>query len=98
MANGLNPAKRRINDYMTKGRDKRRARTLKQRPTSRPRKKVAPPVRQLPAAPKDERFAEVLSLIASARQRAYQSVNAELVGLYWDLGRYLSQKIASAEW
>jgi predicted nuclease of restriction endonuclease-like (RecB) superfamily len=40
----------------------------------------------------------VLALIESARRRAHQAVNTELVGLYWDLGKYISEKIASAEW
>lgn len=44
------------------------------------------------------KFDEVLSLIAAARQRAHQAVNTQLVGLYWELGGYLSRKIASAEW
>ena len=43
-------------------------------------------------------FAEVLTLIQSARQRAYQAVNTELVGLYWQIGQYISRKIESAEW
>jgi hypothetical protein len=60
--------------------------------------KVAPLVRQLPRRAEGGRFDEVLSLIASARQRAHQSVNTELVGLYWKLGGYISQKIANAEW
>ena len=49
----------------------------------------------------DTRFAEVISLIEAARQRAYQAVNTELVAHYWELGElgeYISQKIASAEW
>jgi hypothetical protein len=29
---------------------------------------------------------------------AYQAVNAELVSLYWQLGEYISRKIAKAEW
>jgi predicted nuclease of restriction endonuclease-like (RecB) superfamily len=33
-----------------------------------------------------------------ARRRAYQAVNAELVGLYWQLGEYISRKIDSAQW
>lgn len=74
---------------------KRRADSLLTKPTG---KKVAPAVRQLPAQAGDGRFDEVLSLIAAARQRAHQAVNTELVGLYWDLGGYLSRKIASAEW
>ncbi len=39
----------------------------------------------------------MVGLIEAARQRAYQAVNTELVGLYWQLGTYLSQKIESAE-
>ena len=43
-------------------------------------------------------FDEVLALIEAARQRAYQAVNTELVGLYWQLGAYISDKIESAQW
>lgn len=43
-------------------------------------------------------FDEVLALIEAARRRAYQAVNSELVSLYWQLGEYISKKIASAEW
>ncbi len=44
------------------------------------------------------KFDEVLALIEAARRRAYQAINTELVGLYWELGAYISKKIASAEW
>ncbi len=40
----------------------------------------------------------MLSLIEAARRRAYQAINAELVGLYWQLGEYVSRKIESAQW
>jgi len=43
-------------------------------------------------------FAEVVRLIEQARQRAYQAVNTELVGLYWQIGEYISGKLAKAEW
>jgi len=43
-------------------------------------------------------FDEVLSLIEAARGRAYQAINTELVELYWELGKYISEKITSAEW
>ncbi len=46
----------------------------------------------------DARFREIIALIEAARVRAYQAVNAELVSLYWQLGEYISRKIASAEW
>ncbi len=50
-----------------------------------------------PVAP-GGRFDEVLTLIEAARRRAYQAVNTELVGLYWELGAYISTKLATAEW
>ena len=43
-------------------------------------------------------FAEVVGLIEQARQRAYQAVNSELVGLYWRIGEYISDKLAAAVW
>lgn len=43
-------------------------------------------------------FKGVLALIEAARRRAYQAVDAELVGLYWQLGEYISRKIESAQW
>lgn len=43
-------------------------------------------------------FAEITGLIDSARQRAYQAVNTTLIELYWQVGAYLSRKIAAAEW
>lgn len=43
-------------------------------------------------------FAEITRLIDSARQRAWQAVNTTLIELYRQLGAYLSDKIAAAEW
>nr|WP_200932123.1 PDDEXK nuclease domain-containing protein [Pseudorhodoferax sp. Leaf265] len=48
--------------------------------------------------PVESAFAEVVRLIEQARQRAYQAVNTELVGLYWQIGEYISGKLAAAEW
>ena len=50
-----------------------------------------------PVAKRGE-FDEVLALIQGARHRAYQAVNTELVGLYWQIGEYISRKLESAEW
>ncbi|AZL72209.1 PDDEXK nuclease domain-containing protein [Pseudomonas oryziphila] len=44
------------------------------------------------------RFDEVLSLIQSARQRAVQAVNTQLIELYWQVGAYISRKLERAEW
>jgi predicted nuclease of restriction endonuclease-like (RecB) superfamily len=43
-------------------------------------------------------FEEVLQLIQSARQRAYQAINFELVALYWQIGNYIHAKLESSEW
>ena len=53
--------------------------------------KAAPP-------PAEIAFGEVLQLIQSAKQRAYQAVNTELVTLYWRVGEYISRKINSDGW
>lgn len=63
-------------------------------PRKRPGKAGAKSVALEPAG----KFDEVLALIEAARRRAYHAVNSELVGLYWELGQYISKKIASAEW
>ena len=43
-------------------------------------------------------FAEVVKLIATARQRSYQAVNTTLIELYWQVGAYISAKLEAAEW
>ncbi|CAI8844875.1 PDDEXK nuclease domain-containing protein [Pseudomonas sp. IT-P176] len=43
-------------------------------------------------------FSEITHLIVSARQRALQAVNTELIELYWQVGAYISRKIEAAEW
>lgn len=56
--------------------------------------------RPRPSAPAtyEPAFREVLSLIERARQRAFHSVNAELIDLYWRVGGYISQKLETAAW
>lgn len=48
--------------------------------------------------PIETSFAEVVGLIEQARRRAYQAVNTELVSLYWQIGQYISAKLAAAVW
>ncbi|MBK8411848.1 MAG: DUF1016 family protein [Sandaracinaceae bacterium] len=83
------------------------AKQPRKKPAKARSKKVSAVVRQTPAkanrivsAPDDSdaRFAEVLTLIEAARSRAYQAINTELVGLYWQLGEYINEKIDNAEW
>lgn len=65
------------------------------------KKRTASPLTTLAAAansPVETAFAEVVNLIQTARQRAVQAVNTELVGLYWQIGKYISSKLEAAEW
>ena len=43
-------------------------------------------------------FAEVVRLIAMARERTTQDVNPALIDLYWKVGEIISHKIEAAEW
>ncbi|MBC5833795.1 DUF1016 domain-containing protein [Flavobacterium sp. F372] len=45
-----------------------------------------------------QQFTEITTLIASAKAKAYQAVNKELVTLYWQVGQYLSNKVKANDW
>ena len=46
--------------------------------------------------PKTNQFAEIISIIDSARTRALKAVNAELIQMYWNVGKYLSALCANS--
>ena len=43
-------------------------------------------------------FSEVINIICKARYNAIKSVNVELINLYWNIGKYISEKLESAQW
>lgn len=43
-------------------------------------------------------FANVYSMIAEAQAKAWQQVNRTLIELYWNIGRYVSEKNKSNSW
>ncbi len=43
-------------------------------------------------------FAPVVKLIQSSRNAALRSVNKALIELYWKIGQYISQRVASEDW
>lgn len=43
-------------------------------------------------------FTVVVEMIQAARQRAVRAVNTSLIDLYWQIGEYISRKMAAAEW
>ena len=46
----------------------------------------------------DQAFAPLLHIIEQAQARAYRAVNRELLGMYWDIGVYISAKVADERW
>lgn len=46
----------------------------------------------------ETRFDEVILLIKQARSNAIKQVNIELINLHWQIGAYISSKVANAIW
>jgi predicted nuclease of restriction endonuclease-like (RecB) superfamily len=46
----------------------------------------------------ETQFLEVVGLIQQSRTKAYQSVNAELINCYWQVGEYISRRIKTSVW
>ncbi|MBN2765569.1 MAG: DUF1016 family protein [Paludibacteraceae bacterium] len=45
-----------------------------------------------------EEFLDIINLIKQSRSNAIRAINAELINLYWSIGKNISVKIANAEW
>ena len=43
-------------------------------------------------------FIEVLPLIKTAQQKVIATANQELITLYWSVGKYISDRLATSEW
>lgn len=48
--------------------------------------------------PLQPQFAEVLTLIQTARQKVLATTNQELIKLYWSIGKYISDRLFNSEW
>ncbi|WP_299015862.1 PDDEXK nuclease domain-containing protein [uncultured Polaribacter sp.] len=46
----------------------------------------------------DNRFVDIVKIIKQSRASAIRIINAELINLYWNIGKYVSQKIEKSEW
>ena len=46
----------------------------------------------------DELFAPLMEIIERARVRAYQSINRDMMVMYWDIGAHLHEKTVSDSW
>lgn len=43
-------------------------------------------------------FSEILRTIKNAREKVFRQVNASLIQLYWDIGKYVAQKVEKENW
>jgi len=43
-------------------------------------------------------FNDLLNLIQKTRQKAYSHINTALILLYWQIGKHISERVASATW
>ena len=43
-------------------------------------------------------FGEILYIIEKARENTFRAVNRELISMYWDIGRYISEKAKTNGW
>ncbi|MDR1065767.1 MAG: DUF1016 N-terminal domain-containing protein [Oscillospiraceae bacterium] len=43
-------------------------------------------------------FDEVIAIIDNARENAFRAVNRELINMYWDIGKYVSRRVAEGGW
>jgi predicted nuclease of restriction endonuclease-like (RecB) superfamily len=46
----------------------------------------------------EHQFIEVVKIIKTSRISALKAVNAELIELYWKIGKYICDKIESSQW
>lgn len=46
----------------------------------------------------ERQFDEIVEMILSAKKKAIQAVNSEMLELYWNVGKYLSEKLESSDW
>lgn len=46
----------------------------------------------------DKRFTDIIQLIKQSRSNALRAVNAELINLYWNIGKHICTKLEKSEW
>jgi hypothetical protein len=43
-------------------------------------------------------FEEIAAIIDRSRERMFRTVNRELIDMYWEIGRYISEKVKTDKW
>jgi len=47
---------------------------------------------------KNTSFEEIINIIDRSRERVFRSINRELIGMYLEIGRYISEKVKTDKW
>lgn len=43
-------------------------------------------------------FENIIAIIEHSKARAIKAVNAEMIEMYWQIGKYISEKVANDGW
>lgn len=43
-------------------------------------------------------YGEIVSIIDRSRESAFRAVNRELISMYWEIGKYISEKVKNGTW
>ncbi len=46
----------------------------------------------------EKQFSEIRTLIQKAKNDAFKTINTVLIDLYWEIGKYVGEKINNSEW
>lgn len=44
------------------------------------------------------KYDDIISIIERARENAFRAVNRELILMYWEIGKYVSEKVKNDGW
>jgi len=46
----------------------------------------------------EQQFTDIIHLIKQSRNTTFKAVNIELINLYWNVGKYIKEKLSVSDW
>lgn len=46
----------------------------------------------------NQNFDKIIEIIENSRRDAFKAVNRELINMYWEIGKFVSDKVSKNEW
>ena len=46
----------------------------------------------------NQNFDRIIEIIGNSRRDAFKAVNRELINMYWEIGKFVSEKVSKNEW